>query len=164
MSDTQEPKQLDKATEDWMTKKWRPAMGWTYMITCMADFVIFPILWSVLQALHGGQVTSQWNPITLQGAGLFHLAMGAVLGVAAWSRGQEKIAGANMSTSMGAGGMGMGMGSGGYGGMSNMSSSSYSASTTTQTPIMPSSQSSYQFDDAGDAPTSAAPKKIIKKL
>ena len=35
----------------------------------------------------------QWAPITLQGGGLFHVAMGAVLGVSAWSRGQEKMAG-----------------------------------------------------------------------
>jgi hypothetical protein len=37
----------------------------------------------------------QWNPITLQGAGLFHMAMGAILGIAAFGRTQEKIAGAN---------------------------------------------------------------------
>ena len=79
---------------DWMKEKWRPMMGWMYMTTCITDFIIFPILWSILQAYQGGQVTSQWNPLTLQGAGLFHLAMGAVLGVAAWSRGQEKLAGA----------------------------------------------------------------------
>jgi len=50
-------------------------------------------LWSILQALQGGQVTSQWMPITLQGAGLYHIAMGAVLGLAAYGRSQEKIAG-----------------------------------------------------------------------
>jgi len=33
-----------------------------------------------------------WQPLTLGGGGLYHLAMGAVLGIAAWSRGQEKIA------------------------------------------------------------------------
>lgn len=81
------------AKSDWMHTKWRPMMGWTYMFTCITDFIIFPVLWSILQAVQGGQVTSQWIPITLQGAGLFHLAMGAVLGVAAWSRGQEKLAG-----------------------------------------------------------------------
>lgn len=79
--------------EDWMNTRWRPAMGWVYMVTCITDFILFPILWSALQAAQNGQVTSQWDPITLRGAGLFHLAMGAVLGVAAWSRGQEKLAG-----------------------------------------------------------------------
>lgn len=83
-----------KTKNDWMQTKWRPMMGWTYMATCITDFILFPILWSVLQAVQGGQVTSQWIPITLQGAGLFHVAMGAVVGVAAWSRGQEKMRGA----------------------------------------------------------------------
>ena len=92
-----------KPAEDWMSKRWRPMMGWLYMGTCTVDFIVFPIVWSILQAATGQNVT-QWNPITLQGAGLYHLAMGAICGVAAWSRGQEKMAGSGMS-----GGMGMGM-------------------------------------------------------
>jgi hypothetical protein len=79
---------------DWVNKKWRPMMGWVYMATCTADFVLFPILWSMLQALSNGQVTSQWQPLTLQGAGLYHIAMGAVLGIAAYGRTKEKVAGA----------------------------------------------------------------------
>jgi hypothetical protein len=85
----------EKKKEDWMNTKWRPMMGWMYMIVCITDFVLFPVLWSMVQAIHGGNVTSQWNPITLQGAGLFHLAMGAVLGIAAFGRTQEKMVGAN---------------------------------------------------------------------
>ena len=77
---------------DWINKKWRPVMGWVYMMTCTADFVVFPVLWSILQTLQGGQVTSQWQPLTLQGAGLYHIAMGAVLGIAAYGRSKEKIA------------------------------------------------------------------------
>lgn len=77
---------------DWVNKKWRPMMGWTYMATCTFDFIIAPILWSAIQAMaNGGQVTSQWQPLTLQGAGLYHIAMGAVLGVAAFGRTKEKI-------------------------------------------------------------------------
>jgi hypothetical protein len=79
---------------DWINKKWRPAMGWIYMTTCTADFVLFPILWSLLQALSNGAVTNQWQPLTLQGAGLYHIAMGAVLGIAAYGRTKEKVAGA----------------------------------------------------------------------
>lgn len=85
----------EKSKEDWMNSKWRPMMGWTYMLTCLADFVLFPILWSLLQAVSKGQVNVQWQPITLQGAGLFHIAMGAVLGIAAYGRTQEKLGGAN---------------------------------------------------------------------
>jgi len=85
----------DKKKEDWMNSKWRPAMGWLYLVVCSADFVAFPILWSVLQGMFHGTINSQWQPLTLQGAGLFHIAMGAIIGVAAWGRTQEKLNGAN---------------------------------------------------------------------
>jgi hypothetical protein len=84
---------LDKDATDWINKKMRPMMGWIYMLTCTCDFVIFPVLWSLLQALSHGSVTSQWQPLTLQGAGLYHIAMGAVLGIAAYGRTKEKVAG-----------------------------------------------------------------------
>jgi hypothetical protein len=80
--------------EDWMQSKWRPAMGWMYMLVCTMDMIVFPILWSLLQTSTGTAIT-QWNPLTLQGAGLFHIAMGAVLGIAAFGRTQEKLGGAN---------------------------------------------------------------------
>ena len=85
----------EQKKEDWMNSKWRPMMGWMYMLVCTMDFVVFPILWSLLQSLSHGQVTSQWQPLTLQGAGLFHIAMGGVLGLAAYGRTQEKLNGAN---------------------------------------------------------------------
>ena len=85
----------EQKKEDWMNNKWRPMMGWMYMAVCMADFVLFPVLWGILQTMGGGRVETQWMPITLQGAGLFHMAMGAILGIAAFGRTQEKIAGAN---------------------------------------------------------------------
>jgi hypothetical protein len=80
-----------KKNEDWMNSKWRPAMGWMYMLVCTTDFVLFPVLWSLVQVVAGGEVKSQWSPITLQGAGLFHMAMGAILGIAAYGRTQEKL-------------------------------------------------------------------------
>ena len=88
--DKEESKKKD---DDWMQKKWRPAMGWMYMIVCMADMVIFPVAWSILQVLNHQPQITQWNPLTLQGAGLFHIAMGAVLGISAFGRTQEKLAG-----------------------------------------------------------------------
>jgi hypothetical protein len=48
----------------------------------------------MLQATLNQPVTA-WQPITLQGAGLFHLSMGAIIGIAAFGRTQEKLAGAN---------------------------------------------------------------------
>ena len=90
MSEEQKPEKKD---EDWMQKKWRPAMGWMYMGICTLDMAIFPVLWAMLQMFQNTSIT-QWQPLTLQGAGLFHIAMGAVLGIAAFGRTQEKLAGA----------------------------------------------------------------------
>jgi len=84
----------EQKKEDWMNSKWRPMMGWMYMLVCTMDMVVFPVLWSLLQTMTHTQIT-QWNPLTLQGAGLFHIAMGAVLGIAAFGRTQEKLGGAN---------------------------------------------------------------------
>jgi hypothetical protein len=100
---TQEVKsESAKKNEDWMNSKWRPAMGWMYMLVCISDFVLFPVLWSLIQVVGDGKVETQWSPITLQGAGLFHMAMGAILGIAAYGRTQEKLgdkAGATMPVS-----------------------------------------------------------------
>ena len=85
-------KDKDSGGTEWMQKLWRPAMGWMYMLICMADMIVFPVLWSLLQAVTHSPIT-QWNPLTLQGAGLFHIAMGAVLGISAFGRTQEKLAG-----------------------------------------------------------------------
>jgi hypothetical protein len=95
-----EMSESEKKKEDWMNSKWRPMMGWMYMLVCTTDFILFPILWGLLQTLGGGKVESQWLPITLQGAGLFHMAMGAIIGVAAFGRTQEKLAGVNVGPSL----------------------------------------------------------------
>lgn len=67
-------------------------MGWVYMATCVADFILFPILWNIVQAITHAPV-SQWQPITLQANGFYHLTMCAVLGISAYGRTQEKLAG-----------------------------------------------------------------------
>ena len=78
--------------ERWLQKYWRPMMAIVYMVIIIFDFVIFPIFWSLIQ-VYGvtGVVSLQWSPMTLLSGGVFHAAMGAVLGIAAWTRGQEKI-------------------------------------------------------------------------
>lgn len=91
-------KKENKKEEDWLQRKWRPMMALMYMIVCIFDFILFPIMFTSVQFWETEAVNDafrQWQPITLLGGGLFHVAMGAVLGVTAWSRGQEKIAGAS---------------------------------------------------------------------
>ena len=84
---------VENTNKDWINSKWRPMMGWMYLAVCITDFIIFPILWSLLQAYMKGQVTNQWQPLTLQGAGLFHIEMGAILGIAVYGRTKEKLEG-----------------------------------------------------------------------
>ena len=115
----------EKKKEDWMNAKWRPMMGWMYMGVCVFDFVMAPILWTAIQALYHGGINTQWQPLTLQGGGLFHVAMGAVIGISAYGRTKEKLEGvAGNNQPMGTqyvppGGMqgGMGMNGGMQGGM-----------------------------------------------
>ena len=38
--------------------------------------------------------STQWQPLTLQGGGLVHVAFGAIIGVTAFGRTKEKLAGA----------------------------------------------------------------------
>jgi hypothetical protein len=101
---TEEVKVEKKSDEDWMTKKWRPMMAMMYMSCCLFDFALFPIMFTAVQFWElqaANDAFRQWVPITLQGGGLFHVAMGAVLGVSAYGRTQEKVAGAsNVSTNV----------------------------------------------------------------
>ena len=82
----------EQKTEDWMTSKWRPLMAVTYMATIWFDFIVGPILYNLLQYWNPGQAVTAYAPITLQGGGLYHISMGAILGIAAYTRGKEKVA------------------------------------------------------------------------
>lgn len=84
---------IERKAEYWLQTKWRPLMAVQYMITCLCDFVVFPVLWSLLQAYQRGSVTTQWDPITLSNGGMYHIAMGAILGITAWGRTKEKMDG-----------------------------------------------------------------------
>jgi hypothetical protein len=77
--------------DSWIQKYWRPAMSIVYMVIIVFDFILFPIFWSIVQVYGYGVVSLQWNPMTLLAGGIFHAAMGAVLGISAWTRGKEKI-------------------------------------------------------------------------
>lgn len=76
--------------EHWSQRFWRPAMAWSYLTICLFDFMVAPILSGILSIITGKAMIA-WVPLTLQNGGLYHIAMGAVTGVTAWSRGKEKI-------------------------------------------------------------------------
>mgnify|MGYP003327834405 CR=1 FL=1 len=81
-----------KSVDNYLKELWRPLMAWNYAIIVLFDFMLAPIGLGIYTAVTK-QPYIQWQPLTIQGGGLFHIAMGAVIGVSAWSRGQEKING-----------------------------------------------------------------------
>lgn len=94
---------------------WRPAAAYIYLFICLFDFVVAPV-WvgyynrnsdikllteirefesveartKALEQLKLGE--HSWEPLTLVAGGTFHMAFGAILGVAAYARGKEKVA------------------------------------------------------------------------
>lgn len=83
--------------ENWVKSYWRPGMGWLYMIMCAFDFIIFPMMMilspAVCAAVGINIAYTPWTSLTLSNGGMIHIAFGAILGVTAYTRGQEKIAG-----------------------------------------------------------------------
>lgn len=73
---------------------WRPAMGWSYLIVCTFDFLLAPIFFTVYQTLITGGDMGQfiaWEPQTIKGGGLYHIAMLAIVGAATYGRTKEKL-------------------------------------------------------------------------
>jgi hypothetical protein len=69
-------------------------MAVTYMVICLCDFILFPVLWTAIQFWRSAPVNNApvpWTPLTLQASGFIHVTFMAILGVAAWTRGMEKI-------------------------------------------------------------------------
>jgi len=62
-----------------------------YVMIIIFDFMVAPIMWSILQWIASGDVVSQWVPLTATSGGLFHAAMGGIIGASAFTRGQEKV-------------------------------------------------------------------------
>lgn len=75
-----------------LNKYWRPLMAWSYLVICLFDFLLAPMIIAIVQDNAAKMI--EWNPLTLRGAGMYHMAMLAIVGITAWGRTQEKI---NMS-------------------------------------------------------------------
>lgn len=100
------------AQESWLVRYWRPAAAWTYLLICVFDFIIMPVYTQKtnlgindiiivtdklrpedkVSAMNVLIKKNEWEPLTLAGGGMFHIAFGAILGVAAWTRGRVQEA------------------------------------------------------------------------
>lgn len=122
----------------WYTKlhldEWRTYAAIVYLVICVFDFIVVPVwigvhneklttliadikdLTPAVQTIILNHRLDQWQPLTLNAGGLFHMAFGAILGVSAWSRGREIINGMRASNSNGYGQRHYGAHDDGYGG------------------------------------------------
>jgi hypothetical protein len=75
-----------------MKDNWRSLMAMQYLVVCIFDFIIFPILlgW---YSIYTHSTYQAWVSLTLQSGGLYHIAMGAICGVTSWAKSQERIKG-----------------------------------------------------------------------
>ena len=112
---------MKEPKEAWFVKYWRPAAAWVYLTICVFDFMVMPIyhihvqgsmdhIWDLsmrlrpedqLQAVVQLTRKSSWEPITLAESGMFHISFGAILGVAAWTRGRVQEARVRTGSGMG---------------------------------------------------------------
>ena len=89
---------------------WRDYLALVYIIICLFDFVVGATWWNLSiqsmfqdcllkedQATCFNNLPPPWQPYTLNNGGMFHIAMGAILGAAAWKRGEEKKNGTTAS-------------------------------------------------------------------
>lgn len=66
-------------------------MAWQYFVVCICDFIIFPSFAMYYASKYGVAENFKWDPITLTAGGFYHIAMGIIVGITAYSRGQENL-------------------------------------------------------------------------
>lgn len=114
-STTVESHHVRKHLEHGFKKFWRPIAAYIYLFICVFDFMAMPLYIEIqnsavnseafaeirqlestevkLKALEQLDLGSRdWQPLTLLGGAFFHLSFGAILGISAFTRGQEKKA------------------------------------------------------------------------
>ena len=97
----------------WFQEWWLPLLSFMYIAICVCDFIVFPVLTSMhnakiedkivaeiqtnqtaqaafIDAYEKATTLKEWQPLTLMGGGLFHLAMGSILTGGAVTRGLQK--------------------------------------------------------------------------
>lgn len=81
---------MDK--NSWFHTKWRPMMGWTWIVCIWFDLIIAPFLWYSLQHYWiPGTPPLKWESFTMANGGLFHMVMAGACGVTSYGRTLEKL-------------------------------------------------------------------------
>jgi hypothetical protein len=84
--------------EGWFRAHWREFMAWSYGIVCLWDFMLAPIFFAWFS--HYEHLTNPilWTPLTTSGGGLYHVAMGAIIGVSSYGKTQENVTSMNVAS------------------------------------------------------------------
>lgn len=86
--------QRSKRQEPFLSRHWRGTLAFAYIAICLFDFIIGPCIYLWVQQFEtqaANDAFRQWQPMTLQGGGLFHISLGAILGVSSYGKTQERI-------------------------------------------------------------------------
>lgn len=95
----QTQQESERNAEIWMNKYFLPASMVIYLIICFFDFLLAPVLIGIYSLHFQDHTIQSWNPLTLQGGGLFHVSFGAILSIGKWGHSKERISvSANQST------------------------------------------------------------------
>ena len=81
--------------DDTHKQKWTYLTGLTYMMINVADFIIFPIMYTIVQFWEvqaANDAFRQWVPLTLSNGGFVHIAFAAILGISAFNKEEKKDA------------------------------------------------------------------------
>lgn len=76
-------------------QKWTYLMGLTYMMINVADFILFPIMYTIVQFWEvqaANDAFRQWIPLTLTNGGFVHISFAAILGISAFNKEEKKDA------------------------------------------------------------------------
>lgn len=100
--------------DKWYQRVWRPLAAKIFLLIVVFDFVVMPVFVEMtnknrdfdqittaisqikdpavqVEFMRKIEVSNRtWTPLTTLGGGLFFMSFGAILGAAAWTRGQEK--------------------------------------------------------------------------
>lgn len=93
-------------------KFWRPIAAFVYLSICIFDFAVMGAFYEFtdnitpsdlvnavkqleepevkIAVINALMTEKSWEPLTLKGNAVFHVTFGAILGIAAWTRGTEK--------------------------------------------------------------------------
>lgn len=99
----------DQLEKSWIAKNWRALAAIAYLLICLFDFVIMPLivffahdsfsemakniagLPPEVQRVALDRIWGPWTPLTLQCNGIFHISFGSLISTMAWKHSSEVV-------------------------------------------------------------------------